>query len=283
MMREMIESNRVRNSSGLGLLATLAVVGMLSGCSTPQEKKSLQELIDQQTPILKELASYQSERQRRAVNRFLKLGHKQGSEVAVWFLNDPAVTDNERVTVLLAWMLASWKDRRGTPFLLDSLESNDSGVLRLAEEALINYGPDDPLASRLGDVLEGSKNSDARLAAASVLSRMKTSRSVDLLGSHLKGKEEPIKEVRVNCLFGIEKSAPSRARLGYLVDSLTDPDIEIRELAWQVLQREDRFWNAVKPDQEPATLYHPASEPKDMAGSIASIKRWVEKYGGRIY
>jgi HEAT repeat protein len=264
------------------MIVLIALV-TLGGCSTPQEKKSLQELIDQQTPILKELASYQSERQRRAVNRFLKLGKNQGTEVAVWFLDDAAVADNERVRVLLAWILSSWDDRRGMPFLLDSLESRDLGVLRLAQEGLANYGPDDVLARRLGEVLGESKNADARLSAAIVLSDMKTVNALDILGSHLKGKEESEREVRGICLLGVVNSSPSHARLTYLVDSLTDPDVEIRERAWDALKKEDRFWKVVNSPKKTAALYHPASEPADMVDSIASIRGWLKKYGARIY
>ena len=261
------------------LLALLAA----SGCQTRQKQKTLRELIDEQASSLKELSSYQSERQRRAMNRFLNLGKDQGGEVVVWFLNDPTVADNERVRVLLSWILSTWKDRRGMPFLLDSLESRDLGVLSLAEESFANYGEDDVLARKLGDVLGESRSVDARRVASSVLSFMKSDMAVRILAEHVRKKDESNREVRGNCLLGVVGGPASEARLKALVDCLTDPDVDNRRLSWDALQREERFWRAVNSPKKVTAIYHPASEPVALADSVASIRRWLRKHGGTIY
>lgn len=261
----MARGRRMIRASGYRPWFLAALVAL--GCrSVPDEEKSAQQLVKEQTPTVQRLASYREEERLEAVNRFLALGKDRGSEVVFWFLQDDAATEDERLRVNLAGILAMWRDPRGIPYLLDLLNSEDQGVLRIAEEGLKNYGDHPLLAEKLADVLDGNANPATRKIVAGVLSHMRTHRAVEILGDHLR---DPSEDVRVQCVFGIIDGPRSRTRTGRLVDALTDPDVEIRRLAWGALQEEKN---------QPPVSFDPAGTELERAEAVAFLRRWA---GGR--
>jgi HEAT repeat protein len=256
-----------RRRPALVFLAS-AALGLGAGACSDAEKRqeqSLQQLIADNYSLLRQLGSYRSEEQQEAIERFQRLGPAQGGEVVVWFLNDPKAVEDERVQVLLARILADWRDRRAVPFLVESFKSRDGGVLRIAEEGLRVFDQDPALVHALGEQLGGSRH-EVRLSAANVLASFRAStQAQELLGRRLKDEEND--EVRAVCLLGVVEGPRGAARLGYLIDALGDPDAQIRSTAWQVLRREGA-----------PEVYQPAAALAARVEGIVALKRWA---GGR--
>jgi HEAT repeat protein len=200
-----------------------------------------------------------------AVNRFLKLGPEQGSEVVLWLLEDPLIVDNPRARVNLAAILAHWKDPRGIPYLLEGLiASRDRGILRVVEEGLEIYGENAVIIEQLGTeyVLENPEELTRRVAF-SVLSRLRGPVVLRLLARGLLDEDS---EVRAMSVLGIAGFTESRDRTVYLIDALTDPDPEIRRLAW----------TALEDGEVPRSVsFEPEGEALDRAEAVARLRRWA--------
>jgi HEAT repeat protein len=236
---------------------------LLGGCGSATERPTPAEWVKENTLIISQLASYRGEEQQAGVARFLALGKEQGSEVVLYFLDDPAVARDERVVVILARILSIWKDPRGVSYLLDSLaNSRDDGVVRIAEEGLAEYGENVRILNRLEETAAAG-GTEARRASVSLLSRMKDPRALEILGSRLRG--EPEVEVRAVCLFGILDADPSPGRTDGLIDALTDPDAEIRALAWAALERDARAPRG----------FDPWAELAARSRAISDLRRWA--------
>ncbi|MBI4584888.1 MAG: HEAT repeat domain-containing protein [Planctomycetes bacterium] len=240
-------------------LALLFLIGCSGG---PEEKKTLTQLVNENTIILSQLASFRSEEQRQGMNRFRKLGKEQGTEVVAYFLSDKEVND-ERVQVLLAVLLAEWKDPRGISYLVDRLSSRDSGVVRFAVDGLKLYGELPQIVEPLGEKLKSSERV-TRKAAAEVLSFMRGPGAVKQLGSRL--KDETDVEIRAACILGIIEAERSEARLELLISALTDPELEIRSLAWNALSREKNI----------PKVYKPADDLAARAQAVATLRQWAK-------
>ncbi len=259
--RLVARETRRAHAGPVGLL--LVAAAALASCGTPEREQTPAQWVKENTRIISQLASYRAEEQQEGINRFLALGKEQGSEVVAYFLDDPVVSGDDRVVAVLARILSIWKDPRGIPYLLDALErSRDEGILRIVEEGLSAYGEN----SRISNSLEGTIASPrpmARLASASVLSRMRNPRTVEILGRRMRDEENV--EVRAVCLFGIVESQPSARRTELLVEALTDPDPEIRRAAWAALRETAR----------PPDVFDPMADLASRARGISELRRWL--------
>jgi HEAT repeat protein len=245
-------------------VAVVAVAAVAGGCSSAEEKRetTVQQLIAENYSLLRQLASYAAEEQQEAIRKFLRLGQAQGSEVVVWFLNDPKVVEDPRVQALLARILSEWKDPRAVPFLLESLKSEDDGVRRVATQGLMVFDQDRSLVDALGELLESSA-AKVRLSAGEVLASYRGSLPAQsLLGRRLKVEANP--EARGICLLGVADGPRGPARVGFLIDALGDSDPQIRATAWRVLRGEGA------PD-----VFRPGDEAAARVDGILALRRWA--------
>lgn len=237
------------------------------GCAAPAQKQTPAKWIKENTRVISQLSSYRSDEQQQGINRFLTLGKEQGSAVVIYFLEDPAVNSEERVVVVLARILAIWKDTRGIPYLLDALVSTqDDGIRRVAEEGLVSYGANRRIGLRLEESIQSSSR-EVRRAGIAILSKMKSPAALGVLGGKL-GDEDA--EVRALCLLGVVESEHSTARTGFIFDALADADAEIREIAWAALRKQEGV----------PEVYDPVANPAARAQGVADLRRWA-KSGGR--
>jgi hypothetical protein len=242
------------------LAALLAAA--LASCSSSPEPLTPAAWVKENTKIVSQLGSYQAAEQQEGIQRFLKLSKEQGTEVIFYLLNDRAVSENERVTVVLARIAAMWKDPRGVSYLLTALAtSQDEGVVRIAEEGLIDYGGERAIIDRLEELSDGSRVR-VRMACAQILSRMRDPRAVAILGKRL--KSEPEAEIRGVCLLGVAESDAAPARTAFLIDALTDPDVDIRQTAWQIILEKEKGL---------PRNYDPNADIASRSESIAELRR----------
>lgn len=252
-----------RTSCKVALSLFLAV---FVGCSSAPERPTLAEWVRENTLILSQLASYNTQEQKKGVKRFLDLGKDQGrelgSEIVFYFLNDPAV-NNDRVVVLLAWILSVWENPRGIPFLLDKLSSRDEGVLRIAEEGLKAYGDNPRIIERVEEEIN-NPHLPTRKVIVEILSSMRSPGAVQILGKQLKIERDL--DVRGICVLGLAGAKPCRMRIEYLIDALNDPDPSIRVTAWAALSREKNI----------PGIYDPHADFAGRVQAIANLDRWAK-------
>ena len=89
--------------------ATVVAAAWCCGCSSTDtpEQKTVKELLEDNSTLLYDLASYESVVRNDAVERLKSLGREQGTAVIIHLLRDPTL-DAERVEIVLARVLASW-------------------------------------------------------------------------------------------------------------------------------------------------------------------------------
>jgi hypothetical protein len=201
--------------------------------------------------VLRQLASFDIKERAEGVSRFKKLGKEQGTALVLYILGDKTL-DNYRVEVMLARILADWKDPRAIGYLLESIKSPDDGA----------FSDNPRVLEAMGEQLQGPAARDRELAARTLLG-FKTPQSVELLASRLKA--ETVKEVRAQIVVAIINSKHPRRR-EYLIDALTDPDLAIRELAWTVLKKYPEL---------PRVAYDPDGPLEDRARDVATLRLWL--------
>lgn len=210
------------------------VTAWCCGCSSASAKpeaKTVKELLEENSTLLYDLASYDSAVRDNAVDRLKSLGLEQSTAVILHLLRDPTL-DEERVEIVLARVLASWKDRRAIPYLLQFLDHPDLGASRNASEGLLEFGPDPVILARLEEMLASEVVRERRIAAETL---------VQMSGDEVLGicvgrfRLEDDHEVRATLLVHIALNKSSeRKRL--LIEALDDPHEDIRWLAWRGLQ-----------------------------------------------
>ena len=215
------------------LFAALALaVG--SGCASgPDDSapKTARELLEENSTVLTDLASYQTSVRDDAVERVKQLGREQGTALVLHLLRDPQL-DAERVEIVLARILASWKDRRAIPYLLQFLNHPDLGAVRNASEGLLEFGAEPRILGALEEMLASEVVRDRRIAAET-LSQMSGGVVFDICARHFKVEEDH--EGRAALLmFIVHNKSPQRKLL--LIEALDDPYEGIRWLAWRGLQ-----------------------------------------------
>ena len=242
------------------LICTILCVLILTGCGGPPERQTPAEWVKENTLILSQLTSYREDERQLGAQRFLNLGKEQGSEVVVYFLNDPVVKDDPRATVMLAWLLSRWQDRRGIPYLLDALSRGQE--LEVVIDALRVYGENRRILDRLRETVSSSDR-NVRSASTLVLSEMGGASTLEIVAKRMKG--EPDSDIRGQFLLAILEAKPSPHRRELLVDALTDPDLEIRRFAWTGLTQEKGV----------PLIYDPKADLAARSQAIGGLRRWL--------
>ena len=213
--------------------ATVVVAAWCCGCSSTDtpERKTVKELLEDNSTLLYDLASYESLVRNDAVERLKSLGREQGTAVIIHLLRDPTL-DSERVEIVLARVLASWKNRMAIPYLLQFLDHVDAGASRNASEGLLEFGADAQIVGRLQEMLASEVVRERRIAAGTLV-QMRGDEITEICSEHFRMGDDH--EVRATLLVYIASNKSSARKL-ILIEALDDPREDIRWLAWRGLQ-----------------------------------------------
>jgi hypothetical protein len=245
-------------------IVPLVPAALAGACaSAPDEKPSPAEWVAQNSTVLEQLRSYNEIERRQGISRLKSLGPEEGPAMVFFILSDPKLED-PRVEVILARLLADWKDPRAIPFLLQCLRLPDDSSVRIASEGLLAFGSRRDIAGTLTDMLAGESTRE-RLTAARTLAAIGTREAIDLLGSRIKLDLDP--EVRAQLVIAVISSRNPR-RKEFLIDALTDADPAIRALAWQAVKR--------YPDL-PDVGYSATADEAERAKSVGALRVWLKK------
>jgi HEAT repeat protein len=234
---------------------------LLSACSTPEEKLTPAQFVSENSTLLQQLASYRDSEQREGITRLERLGKDQGSAVILYILGDPKL-DSYRVEVVLARVLAEWKDPRAAPYLLRNLTVPDRGAASRAAEGLVALGDLPQIMAALEELL-ARPATEERAMAAETLARISSPRVPEIFLARWPG--EPSAEIRGLFLVTIIRSRHPR-RKAFLIDALTDADAAIRNEAWAAVRR--------YPDL-PRLEFDPDGPVEDRARQVAALRMWV--------
>lgn len=246
--------------------ASIALLSLLlplaAGCKSEEKKQTPAEWLEENTFILDQLRSYERKERQEAINRFLRLGRDQGTAVVNYILNDSGLQswNDYRLEVVLARILAEWKDSRAIPHLLRNLKGTDSGAIAIVKEGLIAFGENSQILESMEELLKES-DGELRRTAAEVLSEMKGPAAVQLLSQQLKTEETV--EIRGLCLLGILSSRDPR-RTEYLVEALADKDPGIRKQAWMAVAA-----------KKPPLQFDPYGDPAAREKAVEGLRKWI--------
>ncbi len=241
----------LRFSEATALLGALFLASGPAGCSSTDEPepKTVKEILEENSTLLVDLASYQSVVRDEAAQRVRQLGREQGTALILHLLTDPTLED-DRVEIVLARILAEWRDPRAVPYLLQFLPHPDRGAQRNAVEGLALFPSDPRVMDALGELVMSEDRREREIAAATLI-RLRTPAALDLCARRV--RQEPDPKTRANLLIAIVNSDHAQ-RKRVLVESLDDLDQAIRELAWAGLER--------YPDLPDEVDYSPSGTPK---------------------
>ncbi|HZN56909.1 MAG TPA: HEAT repeat domain-containing protein, partial [Planctomycetota bacterium] len=176
--------------------------------------------------------------------------------------------DDYRVEVVLARILADWREPRAIPYLLQCINLQDEGASRIAAEGLVAFGDEPRVIDALAELLSLPSSHDRQIAA-SVLQRISSNRVLDLFMERYKAEtERDIRGIFVVKL--ISSRHPKRS--AFLVEALADPDEGIRALAWQALQKSPAL---------PKVAFAAAGPMENRAKDVAALRIWVRDRGGK--
>ncbi len=248
------------------LAASLAAAGA-AGCGGAQRQETPAEWLDQNTFILDQLRSYDKKELHEGINRFLRLGKDRGTAVVNYILNDAGLKSmsDYRLEVVLARILAEWKDTRAIPTLLANLEGTDSGALAIVKEGLIVYGDEPRIMEAMKEELDKG-DAEMRRTCAEVLSEMKGPEALMLLGQHRRTEADAT--IRGLCVLAI-LNGRDPSRLSLLIDCLEDGDPGIREQAWLGITR-----------RRPPVQFNSRAGPAARAQAVQELRAWF-KAGAR--
>ncbi len=244
-------------------MTALILVAVVAGCSGSQEQQDPVEFIKDNSSLFRRLGSPDDELRQNAARSFMSLGLDRGTDTAAWFLeNDRAADTSRLLRIMLARILAEWRDPRGIPYLLEALIRREHQFFQDIEAALKNYGENPKLVAYLEEQI-ASADADVRRLCASVLSELQGPTALRVLAKRLRVDSDD--DVRGLALVGIMNANRSRERDIFLIDGMTDPDVEIRSLAWIALKRET-----------PPLEFDPRGSDLVRAESIATLRSWAE-------
>ena len=210
--------------------------------------------------MLRDLESFEKGRQQQAVARLKRLGPDRGSAVAISLLADSQV--DYRGEVLLARLLADWRDVRGVGYLLKYLRHEDQGAMEIASQGLLAFKGNRAVIRALLEMLE-SPSANQRQAAAGVLSEMRSEEMLKLFPKlYPKESEKMVRGIFVRTVLSSKHSR----RDEFLVEALMDTEQAIREMAWGALKKRPRL---------PEVRYDPAATEVARARAVDSLRRWL--------
>jgi hypothetical protein len=240
-----------------GLVLALVVTGC---ASVPEEQVSPTEWLEQNSSILGDLESFEKERQQDAVARLRALGETRGRAVAVTVLREGRL--DYRAEIVLARLLADWRDPEAVPHLLRYLRHEDRGAVELAREGLRVFADDPYVRKSLFEIVEGA-DPEARLAAAESLFAIDDHEVFEFCAKTYHRERDRFVRGALVMKF-VSGRHPRRTE--FLIEALSDPDGAIREAAWNALRKEPSL---------PRVEYSPAGEPAARARAVAALRRWA--------
>lgn len=232
---------------------------LLGSCSTAKEKPTSTDWLRENSSVLRDLESFEKSRQQQAVVRLKKLGPDRGAAVIVALLRDSQV--GYRGEVLLARLLADWRDPRGVSYLLKYLRHQDQGAVEIAAQGLVAFEGNREVNIALLEMLK-SPTDTQRAAAAGVLSETRSAELLDRFLEFYSGESD--KEVRGLLVKALLQSKHSR-RDEFLVEVLMDSDQAIREMAWEGLRKRAGL---------PKVKYDPAAGADRRAEAVKLLRSW---------
>ncbi len=242
--------------------AVILVGLLLGGCSTAEEKPTSTDWLRENSRVLRDLESFEKSRQQQAVVRLKKLGPDRGAAVVVALLRDSQV--GYRGEVLLARLLADWRDPRGISYLLKYLRHQDQGAVEIAAQGLVAFEGNREVNIALLEMLK-SPTDTQRAAAAGVLSETRSAELLDRFLDFYSGEGD--KEVRGLLVKALLQSKHPR-RDEFLVEVLMDSDQAIREMAWEGLRKRAGI---------PKVDYDPAAGADRRAEAVKSLRGWATR------
>ncbi len=245
-------------------LSLLLVVGVASsGCQTaPEEEVSPTQWLLENSSIIRDLESFEKDKQQSAVARLRALGPLRGRAVALTVLREAKA--DYRAEVILARLLADWKEPEAVPRLLHYLKHEDRGAAELAREGILVFG-DDPFVRKSLFELVRHSEPGTRLVAAEVLLGIQDRDVFDFCAKIY--HSEPDRFVR-GAFVAKFLSGKHPRRQDFLIEALSDPDVAIRELAWSGLLRQSGSAKA----RFTRIDYRPDASPAERAKAIARLK-----------
>ncbi len=241
--------------SSLAILACL----LLGGCSTAEEKLTSTDWLRENSSVLRDLESFEKIRQQQAVVRLKKLGPDRGAAVVVALLRDSQV--GYRSEVLLARLLADWRDPRGINYLLKYLRHPDQGAVEIAAQGLAAFEGNREVNIALLEMLK-SPTDTQRAAAVGVLSETRSAELLDRFLDFYSGESD--KEVRGLLVKALLQSKHLR-RDEFFVEVLMDSDQAIREMAWEGIRKRPGL---------PKVKYDPAAGADRRAEAVKLLRSW---------
>ena len=239
--------------------AVILVCLLLGGCSTAEEKSTSTDWLRENSSVLRDLESFEKSHQQQAVVRLKKLGPDRGAAVVVALLRDSQV--GYRGEVLLARILADWRDSRGVSYLLKYLRHQDQGAVEIAAQGLVAFEGNREVNIALLEMLK-SPTDTQRVAAAGVLSETRSAELLDSFLDFYSGESE--REVRGVLVKALLQSKHPR-RDEFLVEVLMDSDQAIREMAWEGLRKRAGI---------PKVDYDPAAGADRRAEAVKLLRSW---------
>ena len=224
------------------------------------------EWLDENSSVLRDLASYDKSVRQEAILRFKELDRERGTAVILGVLSDPQY-DDYRVEVVLSRLLADYRDERAIPYLLRYMAHPDDGAVQIAAEGLDVYRDNARVIAALEELLRSASPRD-RLTASELLYKARTASTPAVVAGLYRGESN--KFVRGNYLrILIDSDHPRRTE--FLIDALNDPDETLREVAWGVLQRDTRL---------PAVGFDAHGSDADRARSVGALRTWLKTRRG---
>jgi HEAT repeat protein len=244
-------------------LGAAAAVLAAAACATPDSAKTPAQLLEESSSVLAEVGSYDARERARGIARFRALGKEQGTALILHVIEDPKYEDY-RVEVVLARILADWKDPRAVPHLLPALRSLDEGAVQIASEGILALGEEPRVMAALGEMLDSPAVRE-RVTAARILYKLDSPQAVELLAERSRLEKEA--EVRATCLLAVLNSRHARRR-EFLVEALADDDQAIRETAWSALEAEPGL---------PPVRFAVGGPPEERAAQLAAFRAWARR------
>jgi HEAT repeat protein len=238
----------------------ISLIAALAACAAEEKKQTPAEWLQDNTIILRQLQSYDQKELHEGISRFLRLGKERGTEVVHYILNDPKL-DDYRIEVVLARILAEWKDSRAIKPLLLSLKEQDSGAVLIAKEGLMAFGDSSEIRDAVKEYLN-EPEPKIRRVAAEILSEMKGPEAAPLLAERYRTEDDV--EVRGFCLMGILTSRYAK-RTAFLVEALDDKDSGIRQQAWEAVVI-----------LGPPVGFEPNADTAQRVRAVDALRRWAE-------
>jgi len=240
---------------------TIIIAVVLSGCSAaPEEKLTPTDWLRENSSVLRDLESFEKGRQQQAVVRLKNLGPDRGGAVVIALLSDSKV--DYRGEVLLARLLAEWRDPRGIRYLLKYLQHQDQGAVELAGQGLIAFEGDRTVSRALLEMLE-NPSINQRIAAAGVLSEMDSEDLMERFSElYRKESEKVVRGILVRTV--LQGKHPRRDE--FLLEALLDADLAIREMAWGAVKKRARL---------PEVKYEPSGDEAARVKAVNILRRWL--------